>query len=639
LSSPLFGVAGVDARRDPLGLHELLARGSTGFPLPGARTSGGAEATAQGDLLARDGTALLVELRSERDAEALLADVRDAVRELPVDVGWVGPALRRQTARELVGGRSLRVIATALAGVALVLALAFRRIRPPLAIVACLLSIAAFALAVVGPLDVIAIPLLVLLPGFACEGALALQRISVRGWPSAVVLATALAPLWLSPYPALHGWSLSWFAVVAVALLVLRLVLPAMLALLRSTVSWEHRGFLLRPMPVLAVVVSGGVLAGGAWAADTLRYRGADRPLLGDAAGSADQRRLLDEFFDPALVVETLSRGASEEAALERASLDARALARLVPSDATRVVAPGGLVLVPSELEARRAGLAALELPTRAQALREALHSRGFRPDAFGEFLRQGGDLTQLPTPAAALDGPVGGWIRKNGVPVGEGFAIRTRVHLAGDPAAEIPAVRDGEGELVELFGPAIAARLDRASFRDWLGVWVLCQLWIGAFVVWVGTRSLATAIAAAYATLVTTSAVLIAMVPMRLPVGPHMVPALLLVGGAATIAAGRACRAVDLRRPFFATGLLVTSLCQVAAALALVASGVPLWQQFGLICALGAVFASAAGLFVAPGVCRLLRRLIRRAPAGAAPGADASSDSLSQGDDEEGSR
>jgi hypothetical protein len=101
---------------------------------------------------------------------------------------------------------------------------------------------------------------------------------------------------------------------------------------------------------------------------------------------------------------------------------------------------------------------------------------------------------------------------------------------------------------------------------------------------------------------------VLAVMVPLKMPLGPHLVPALLLVGASALVAGARACRAVDLGRPFYAVGLLVTGLCQVVAGLALMATGVPLWAQIGLCVAIGSSIASGAGLFVAPGLARLLR-------------------------------
>jgi hypothetical protein len=57
--------------------------------------------------------------------------------------------------------------------------------------------------------------------------------------------------------------------------------------------------------------------------------------------------------------------------------------------------------------------------------------------------------------------------------------------------------------------------------------------------------------------------------------------------------------------------GLVVVSACQVAAGLALVLTGVPQWMQVGWVAAIGAAVASGAGLFVAPGLARLLRSMV----------------------------
>jgi hypothetical protein len=126
---------------------------------------------------------------------------------------------------------------------------------------------------------------------------------------------------------------------------------------------------------------------------------------------------------------------------------------------------------------------------------------------------------------------------------------------------------------------------------------------------VWLGTRSLAIAASAAIATLATQAATHAGIAMFDLPFGPAVLPAWLLAGAAATVAAGRACRAVDLQRPMFVTGLIVTSLCQVAAGLALVVSPVPVWRELGGVVMIGVVAASVIGIVVAPGVCAMLRR------------------------------
>lgn len=611
LSSPLFGVSGQEARRDPLRLAELT-RGPHA-PLDASSASGAsstAEPTPTGDLLARDGDALLVQLRTERAPQAVLSDVRDAVAELPVRAAIVGPTQRRTAARALVRSQLAPLALATTSGLAIVLALALRKVRPALAIITCLASAVVGVALATEALDMLSFPMLVLLFGFGCDGALHLQRISERGWPAAAVLGTALLPLWLSPYPQWRTWSWMWLLGVAASMLILRLVLPALLSLLRGSTSWARGGFELRPMRLLAASVTVAVLAGGAWASEVLEYRGADRLALGDAARPPMQLRLHEEFFDPSLVAEARSEGRDAAGALEQAAIDTQLLSTLVPGEAVRLDSPGTMVLLPEELERRRVALRALELPERMRELRGALEARGFRPDAFGEFLRGASDLEDVPSASAAVQGPLGAWVGRFVEDIPDGAVLRSRVHLVPDPEASVPIVEDaGRGRRVELFGPVVAARLDRDTFRDWLGIYAICQIWLGALVVWLGTRNLGTALSAAFAALVTETAVLWMMVGLGQPIGPHMVPALLLGGAAAMVAAGRSCRAVDLRRPLYAMGLLVTSACQIVAGLALVATDVPLWVQIGLITAMGSAIASGVGLFVAPGLARLLRR------------------------------
>ncbi len=637
LSSPFFNLSSEEARRDPLGLRTLTADAAGRYGHLDAIAPASAEVTPRGDLLAHDGTALLVQLRSERPADELLSAVRTAVAAFPVTVDLVGPVGRQHDAARLLETRAPRLALAALAGIAIVLAASFRKLRPALAVLLGLATGLGVVVTFGPPIDPLSFPLLVLLLGFSCEGALHLQRISERGWPGAIVLGCALLPLWLSPYPTWKAWSLWWAAAVAVMLLVLRVLLPAILAVVRGSVSWEQRGFLLRPMGLVAIASTASILALGAFASEKLVVRGGDRILLGETEHAKAEAALVEDFFDPSLVVEARTSGADAGATLARAAVDARELAELVPDRAMRIDSPGMLVLRPDELELRRRALEAIDLKQSLRKLREILEARGFHADAFGEFLRGAADSAAVPTPDAALDGPLGPWIARYVDPVGGQTTIRTFVHLRGDAEAPLPVITTAEGQPLELRGPAAAARLDRPRFRDWLGVYVLCQLWIGAFVVWLGTRSLAIALSSAFAALVTITAVIALMVPLRIPLSPLVVPALLLAGAAAVIAAGRACRAFDLRRPFFAMGLLVTSLCQVAVGLALVASGVDAWVHMGLVTSTGAAIASFVGLFVAPGLTRTFRHATRsmdRARPGSSADARSSIDRLDSSPD-----
>lgn len=600
LSSPLFGVSGEEPRRDPLRLQDLARSHAGHMTHLGDGEDMPAELTAAGDLLALDGRSLLVQLRSDDEPAALLGQLEPVLAEHPVDAALVGPGPRRDRFRRSIEQHLPRVLTLVVAGLVLVLSLALRAIRPVLAIVVVLLSALVGMLVLGPPLDPHSLPLLVLLLGFGCEGAMHLRRISPRGWPAAAVLGGALLPLWLSTYPAWREWSVAWLVGVAVVVVLLRLVVPALLVALRFDPEPARRGFRLRPLRPLAVLMAVASLGAGAWAVPRLPSLDIDRT---PAASTDDaESRVRESFFDPRLVVTTRTEGSTAAEALERASEHARALATLVPDDATRIDSPGRIVLPASELASRQRSLLELELPARMDALRELLTTRGFRPDAFGEFLRGAGDLEDLPTPQAALEGPLGDWIRGYVDP--EDGTLVTRVHLR--PGLDtVPALELGD-ETLTLGGPAVAARRDRRGFADGLGLFVAIQLWVGALVVWLATRRFSAALACTVAALTAQTAVLAVMVPLELPLGAALLPAILLVGAAATIAGARACRAVALDERFHATGVLLSSLCQAVAGLTLLGSGEPLWSTVGMVVGVGSLFAAGAGLFVAPGMMRV---------------------------------
>ncbi len=612
MSSPFFGLTTAESRRDPLRLREMTT-GAQGQALWSAPSIGRKSSpTPAGDLLAHDGRSMLIEYRSHRPMEALVEQVRGVV-DPRMRVDGVGAEASRSAAASAATKGLHRAVLATLAGIAIVLATALRRVRQAAAILACLSS-GALVCSTFIPLDPVSTPIALLALGFACEGALHLQRISERGWPGALVLGTALAPLYLSAYPLWRRWSWTWLVVVLTLLLLLRVVLPALLAVLRCDTPWERRGFVLRPMPALAVLLSAGLLAAGAWATTELRFRGSDR--LDFGIGNPLRTLVVETYFEPGLVARATTVASDETEALTRAADDARLLHTLVPTEARLVDTPGALVLPEAELQRRRVGLAELALGERLGKLRDALETRGFRPDAFGEFLRSASDPDQLPTPAAALDGPLSRWIGRYLSTQDDTVRLESQVHLDPDPQVLPPPLETADARVLELVGPAIGGRRQAAGFQDWLGIFALVQLWLAAFVVWLGTRSFPVALAAGLAGLSTQTGVLAAMVPLGLPLSPAMLPVLLLAGAAASIAAGRACRAVDSRTPLFATGLLVVSACQGVAALALIASAIPVWTQVGYVAAIGAVLASGTGLFVAPGLARMLRPLGKDAPA-----------------------
>jgi len=603
LSSPIYGLSGEEPRRDPLRLQQLSRQYAGRLTHLGNGEDMPAELTPTGDLLALDGQALLIELRSDEPPAALLEEVRAVLPSDAVEAALIGPGPRREQVAADISARWPRLTTLVVAGLVVVLSLALRAVRP---VVAILLAVGSVVLGVVvlspppGPHDV---AMLVLLAGFGCEGALHLTRISPRGWPAAAALGGALLPLWVSPYPAWRAWSLGWLVGIVAVVVLLRGLVPGLLSLARYTTAPARTGVRLQPLRPLAVVLAVSALAAGAWSLPQLPFLALDRtPRTG--ADEGPQQLVRDAFFDPRLVVRATSEGDTPAAALERAAEHARQLAALVPDDATRVDSPGRLVLPAAELRSRQRSLQALEIDDRMTALHELLATRGFRPDAFGEFLRGATDLEDLPTPKAALEGPLGPWIE--GYLEDEGPALATRVHLRPRIDDPVPRLVNDEGDVIELRGPAVAARRDRLGFADGLGLYVMGQLWIGALAVWLGTRSLATALACACAALVAQTALLAAMLPLGLPLGAAMLPVVLLVGAAAVVAGGRACQSVRNDERLHATGVLLSGLGQAAAGLALFASRDPLWEQLGLMVAVGAVIASGAGLFVAPGLMRL---------------------------------
>ncbi|MBL4688062.1 MAG: hypothetical protein JKY37_25965, partial [Nannocystaceae bacterium] len=279
LSSPMFGVSGEQPRRDPLGLTQLTDKAANQLGQlsdPGAM---GARPTATGDLLADNGQSLLIGLQTERALPALRREVGDAINDLPVRATLVGAAAERERAVQTINSRGPRLFALALAAITGVLAIALRNVRAVLAIVACIVSAIAGFVWLSPPLGILALPLVVLLAGFGCEGAVQLQRVSERGWPAAAVLATALAPLWLSPYPQWRAWSWRWAVGVVVVAVVLRVALPAITSLIGGATSRPQSGFRPRPMRVLAVALAMAALAGGAWSVGRLGFLGFDRQL------------------------------------------------------------------------------------------------------------------------------------------------------------------------------------------------------------------------------------------------------------------------------------------------------------------------------------------------------------------------
>ncbi len=613
MSSPFFGLTMSESRRDPLRLRDLTAgveaRSSWDAPALASR----AAPTPAGDLLADDGQSLLLSTRGTRPASELAELVAHSVSEAVI-VEDVGPRAQRDDAVAAADAALRKTVWIALVGIIVVLAAAHRNVRRTLAAALCLGSGAAACLLFV-PLDPISAPLLVLAIGIGSGATLPLARLSGRGWAGLAILAVALTPLMVLDYTLWVTWAPLWVGVVLVMRGMTRVVMPALLEVLRVGPNARHdrrARFLLRPSSAVALSLSLGLLASGWWGLGGLEYRGVDR--LEFAPGNAARRLMRETYFDPGLVAHVDTEGTDVVQALTRSADDARLLATLVPTEARVVDTPGALVLPSEELQRRAVGLAELKLGERLTKLRELLSARGFRPAAFGEFLRSAADPDRLPTPEAALEGPLGPWIRGYVVDTGSGVVLQARVHLAPDPDVLPPALETPDGRTLLVQGPAIGGRMQAATFFDQLGLATGALLWIGAFVVWLAMRQFSAALAAAIGGTCVLAGMLAALRLLEVPASPVLLPVFLLAAATAVVAAAGACRAAGKGTPVSATGLLAAGLAQSIAGLALAASSIPVWVDVGVAAAAGSLLASGVGLFVAPGLATLLERNTKEA-------------------------
>ena len=609
LSSPFFAVGSEDARRDPLALAEL-AEGAAEASSRRLESGWSTNVTPTGDLVTKDSTALLMLARNDRSTSALRAELAELV-EPGVEVSIAGPEAERVRGRALVASSIPTLLSAALAAITILLALALRRVRQAGAIVVCIAAGGA-TIPVLLTIDPLCFPLVILLLGYGSELGLPLTPIAQRRWVVPLVLATALAPLALSDYPLWIAWSWGWGVGLLLTAVACALFLGPALRLLQVHTGTTGRRFFLRPMPVVAVVLGGLLLGGGFWAADQLRLAGADRFSLGAEETDSGAPDLADTFYNPDLVARVASTAPSRGEALGRAAVDARLLGEWVPDEVAFVDSPGRLVLPTAELERRRVALRDLDLPGRLAHLAVTLENAGFRPAAFGEFLRSATDRELAPTVDAALESPLARWIERYVEDRDGEVALHSEVHLTGNPRAIPPDIETEDGRRLELRGPAVAARSDLKGLRDRIGFYVLCQLWLGAVLVWLARRSLSVAVASAAACLMTHTGLLLLLSLLDVVVTPAMLPALLLVGAASIVASARACTAIETGTPLFASGQVLASGCQVAAGATLMSTSVPSWTSVGYLTAIGSVLAVGIGLFVAPGLATLVGGLRR---------------------------
>ncbi len=611
MSSPFFGLTMSESRRDPLRLRELTVGAEARASWDAPALASQAAPTPGGDLLAHDGRSLLMATRSARSGQDLAALASQAVGDA-VRIADVGPTARQRAAEKAANTALPNALWIALASMTLVIAAAMRNVRRTIAALLCIAT-GALACATFVPLTPVSAPLVILALGLASSATLPLSRVSAAGWAGLLILAGALAPLAVLEFELWARWAPLWAVIILTMRGMTRVVLPALLQVLRVPEADRNRRIVLRASPLFAILLSVGTLLGGWWALGDLRYRGADR--LEVAPVSKAEAHVRETYFDPGLVATALTEGDDAEQALTRAADDALLLATLLPTEARVVDTPGALVLPSEELQRRRVGLAKLKLGERLTKLRELLSARGFRPAAFGEFLRSAADPDQVPTPGAALEGPLGRWIRGYVVDRPGGVALQTRIHLAPDPDVLPPALETPDGRTLLVQGPAIGGRMQASTFRDRLGLAAGAQLWLAAFIVWLAVRRFSVAIASGLAGVSVQAGVLLVMRFLGVSLSPALLPVFLIAGAAATLAAAGACRSAESGAPVFATGVLAAGVAQATAGLALAASPIPLWADIGITAAAGCLLASGIGLFVGPGLAALLDRPARATP------------------------
>lgn len=617
LASPLFGVGDEDPRRDPLGLRALSEAepGHLGF-LTATR---GPTPAASGDLVSADGRSLLLYLRTDLPADDLHAWISaQLTARFKVGPGIeliVVPITLSSGAVAGPGMRAVDLLAATIAGLALALALGLQRLRAALALVLVVGAGAPLVVAIAGGMPLLSGPLVLVALGVAAGLA---PLVGPAGAGAALRLSFALLPLLLLPYPAWQRWAWAW----ALALLGLaaaaRWLGPALLGALAArppASAPPPRAWPSAP----ALGLCAALLAVGTWSMGHVALVRFETSAA-DAVAAAD-------FFTPSRVAELRSAGADEVEALTAAIADGARLAALVPDAATRVDAPGLLLLDPAESEARQAALAAMDLPGRVELLRVALTEQGLRPDAFGEFmraLRPG----RPPTPEAALGGPLAGWLTSRLEPADFGVAAVSRVHLA----AGLPA---GLALPAGLRGPAVFSHVEVGARNARLGLVLAASAWLSAFLAWIGARRLAVALAAAGAGLAAQAGALALAVAAGGVGLALLLPALLLVGALTADLAARSCvdvaaggraspgstaeptaaepaedvpttTAIGRGRPGVALA------CQVVPGLVLLATPEPAWRSFGLVIAFGGVLGFALATRAAPALCALLRRVTR---------------------------
>lgn len=576
LTSPLFDVGGEDVRRDPLGLADL----------GGMHTPPWLAITASGDRMSADGNTLLIHLQTAMPPEAAAASVS---AQLSAQFSSDSPEVADIEVRAFVLGsespelsQPVRGLSTNLALLAFVLALGLRRLRTSLAALAVLTTGAVLVPFLDGSL-------ILALLGAAAALAVGSQPRTPPASPPPeppirrtlpwLLLASALVPLVLLPYPAWRETALTWPLAVLVLALGVSLVLPALTRVLRAPPADLPARDSPRPLPsTVALAACAVLLAAGTWSIGHVPTDSVVAPTPPALLGLLDTARL----------AELHSRGDSPSSALAAAARDARDVAAAVPGAWPQ--GPAAFVLDDDTLATRSATLATLDLPGRIDLLRANLAEQGLRPDAFAEFFRAV-DLGHQPSPTAALAGPLGPWLTAHLHNEGAFNVVVTRVHLPDTLPDTLPS---------QLRGPVVFAHEVQREFLGHLGLALVASAWLSAFLTWLSTRRLGSALTAAVVGASAQVGALAIAAAIHGEISPAVLPAALLVG--ATTAS-----ACNFNSPLGRPRSSLASACAAIPGIVLLLD--PAWHATGLVLALGAALGGLLASHAAPALSALLTR------------------------------
>lgn len=597
LASPVFGVSGLQPRRDPLDLRGLLLehRGSLGFVESDTR----AIPTGIGDLRARDTDSLLVGLRRDVALDEVMDIARDVATQESVRIDLVGGRAWSAARERHLRTEAPRLLLLLLSVATLGLSIGMRAVSPAVQRVALGVGVVGCALLSTNTVAPLTVPTLVTGWGLVLAAAAWRPRghLARTGW---VCLALCFAPLWLMPQNPWQHWAHTWPFAVALAVMLTRALSPRARDDGESREHTDPRPQHSRRLVSAAVVIVLGAAA--SLSVQKMKLRASAQvpfgpPALREAGYFTDRH-----FFVEHNLVSFDVVGGSAVEVLDRAPASIEPLASLLPDRAVQLNSPGSFVLPAASLTHRRRSLRAMRIEDRMVDLKEILTSEGLRAVAFNEFLNAATQLERFPDASTALDSPLADWIGRFIREEDDRAVLTHQLELRRPSVDDLSALTEAGTPR----GPAIAGIIERRDIDHQLAVLALVQLWIVGIVSWLGARNLGVALVAATTTGCSWAASLSAAALLGIRLGPQLYPVLL---GVAALSAVGALRTLDLTRPgdpprprAHTFELLPPALLALSGA-ALLGTRQPWWAEAGALLALGALLGAAIGRFSARGL------------------------------------